>query len=127
LSNGGEGETYVASHRQREKLLARERVDLLIGRDSRLLELTVAAWGTDFPVGIALDAGSSTALATQPTITTGWVVVTRSKPARGANRRVKNDLGDATLLVDLLRLGRLPEAWVAPLEVRCMRPSGRNG
>jgi hypothetical protein len=37
------------------------------------------------------------------------------------NRRVKNDIGDATLLADLLRLGRLPEAWVAPPEVRELR------
>ena len=28
---------------------------------------------------------------------------------------------DATLLADLLRLGRLPEAWVAPPEVRQLR------
>jgi transposase len=38
-----------------------------------------------------------------------------------ANRRVKNDLADATLLADLLRLGRLPEAWVAPPDVRELR------
>jgi len=38
-----------------------------------------------------------------------------------ANRRVKNDLADATLLADLLRLGRLPEAWVATPEVRELR------
>jgi transposase len=37
------------------------------------------------------------------------------------NRRVKNDLADATLLADLLRLGRLPEAWVAPPQVRELR------
>jgi transposase len=37
------------------------------------------------------------------------------------NRRVKNDLRDATLLADLLRMGRLPEAWVAPPEVRELR------
>jgi len=37
------------------------------------------------------------------------------------NRRVKNDVRDATLLADLLRLGRLPEAWVAPREVRELR------
>ena len=37
------------------------------------------------------------------------------------NRRVKNDIRDATLLADLLRLGRLPEAWVAPPEVRELR------
>ena len=38
-----------------------------------------------------------------------------------ANRRVKNDLADATMLADLLRLGRLPEAWVAPPEIRQLR------
>jgi transposase len=37
------------------------------------------------------------------------------------NRRVKNDIRDATLLADLLRLGRLPEGWVAPPEVRELR------
>ena len=42
-----------------------------------------------------------------------------------ANRRVKNDIRDATLLADLLRLGRLPEAWVAPPEVRELREAVR--
>jgi hypothetical protein len=37
------------------------------------------------------------------------------------NRRVKNDIRDATLLADLLRLGRLPEAWVAPPPLRELR------
>ena len=37
------------------------------------------------------------------------------------NRRVKNDLRDAEDLVDLLRLGRLAEAWIAPPEVRELR------
>ena len=41
------------------------------------------------------------------------------------NRRVKNDIRDATLLADLLRLGRLPEAWVAPPEVRELREAVR--
>jgi transposase len=41
------------------------------------------------------------------------------------NRRVKNDIRDATLLADLLRLGRLPEAWVAPPEVRQLREEVR--
>src|ERR1035438_9228166 len=36
-------------------------------------------------------------------------------------RRVKNDVRDAADLADLLRMGRLPEAWVAPHEVREMR------
>jgi transposase len=33
-------------------------------------------------------------------------------------RRVENDERDAADLADLLRMGRLPEAWIAPPEVR---------
>ncbi len=36
-----------------------------------------------------------------------------------AYRRVKNDERDAADLADLLRLSRLPEAWIAPR--RCVR------
>ncbi len=37
------------------------------------------------------------------------------------HRRVKNDERDATDLVDLLRMGRLAEAWIAPAELRELR------
>ena len=36
-------------------------------------------------------------------------------------RRVKNDVRDAGDLADLLRMGRLPEAWIAPPETRELR------
>ena len=36
-------------------------------------------------------------------------------------RRVKNDERDCADLADLLRMGRLPEAWIAPHEVRELR------
>jgi len=36
-------------------------------------------------------------------------------------RRVKNDERDAADLADLLRMGRLPEAWIAPKDVRDLR------
>ena len=36
-------------------------------------------------------------------------------------RRVKNDERDCADLADLLRMGRLPEAWIAPAEVRALR------
>jgi transposase len=42
------------------------------------------------------------------------------------NRRVKNDLRDAEDLVDLLRLGRLAESWIAPKEVRELRELVRH-
>jgi acetyl-CoA carboxylase carboxyltransferase component len=49
---GGGGERYVQRHRERGKLLARERVELLVDRDSALLELSpFAAYGSQFQVG----------------------------------------------------------------------------
>jgi transposase len=66
--------------------------------------------------------------------TYGWYWVADALAAEGATvhlahplgndwgkRRVKNDERDATDLVDLLRMGRLAEAWVAPPELRELR------
>ena len=41
------------------------------------------------------------------------------------NRRVKNDERDAADLVDLLRMGRLAEAWIAPPAIRELREMTR--
>ena len=41
-------------------------------------------------------------------------------------RRVKNDLRDAADLADLLRMGRLPEAWIAPPATRELRELVRH-
>ena len=38
-----------------------------------------------------------------------------------SNRRVKTDWKDATLLADVLRMGSLPEGWIAPPQVRELR------
>jgi transposase len=43
-----------------------------------------------------------------------------------AYRRVKNDELDSRDLADLLRMGRLPEAWIAPPEVRGLREEVRH-
>ena len=40
-------------------------------------------------------------------------------------RRVKNDVRDAADLADLLRMGRLPEAWIAPPKTRELRELAR--
>jgi acetyl-CoA carboxylase carboxyltransferase component len=54
----GGGDTYVARHHARGKLLARERLELLLDRDAPFLELSpFAAWGTDYPVGAGLVTG----------------------------------------------------------------------
>ncbi|MCG8458623.1 MAG: acyl-CoA carboxylase subunit beta [Holophagales bacterium] len=50
--NAGGGPKYVQRHRQRGKLMARERVELLLDRDAPFLELgALAGWGTEFPPG----------------------------------------------------------------------------
>jgi transposase len=43
-----------------------------------------------------------------------------------AYRRVKNDVRDASDLADLLRMGRLPESWIAPPPVRELRELVRH-
>ncbi len=43
-----------------------------------------------------------------------------------AYRRVKNDARDAADLADLLRMGRLPEAWIAPPPTRQLREQVRH-
>ncbi len=46
------GQRYIDRHKERGKLLVRERIELLIDPDSALLELhSLAAWGTGDPVG----------------------------------------------------------------------------
>lgn len=54
----GGGEKYVARHRKRGKLLARERIELLLDPDTPFLELSpLAAWGSDYAVGASLVTG----------------------------------------------------------------------
>ncbi len=56
--NRGGGEKYVARHHERGKLMARERIELLLDRDSPFLEICpLAAWGTDFALGGSLISG----------------------------------------------------------------------
>jgi acetyl-CoA carboxylase carboxyltransferase component len=52
LVRAGGGARYAQRHHDRGRLLARERIELLVDRDSPLLELSsLAAWGTAFTVG----------------------------------------------------------------------------
>lgn len=68
-----------------------------------------AAWGWYWIADLLSDAGFEVHLA-HPLGVAGY-----------QNRRVKNDDKDATLLADLLRMGSLPEAWIAPRELRELR------
>ena len=54
----GGGEKYVARHRARGKLTARERIELLLDEGSAFLELSpLAGWGSDFTVGASVVTG----------------------------------------------------------------------
>ena len=54
----GGGEKYMARHKARGKLLARERIELLLDRDSPFLELApLAGYGSSFNVGGSVVAG----------------------------------------------------------------------
>jgi len=52
LARAGGGEKYVKRHERRGKLMARERIELLLDRDSPFLEIApLCAWGTEFGLG----------------------------------------------------------------------------
>ncbi len=73
-----------------------------------------AAYGWYWAVDVLQDAGATVHLA-HPLGVKGF-----------AYRRVKNDVRDASDLADLLRMGRLPEAWIAPPPVRELREAVRH-
>ena len=55
LVRAGGGPKYEQRHRGRGRMLARERIELLVDQDSPLLELSaLAAWGTEFCVGASI-------------------------------------------------------------------------
>jgi len=58
LVRAGGGERYTRRHHDRGRLLVRERLELLLDRDSPFLELSsLAAWGTRFTVGASILTG----------------------------------------------------------------------
>jgi acetyl-CoA carboxylase carboxyltransferase component len=58
LARAGGGDKYVQRHRQRGKLMVRERIELLLDRDSPFLELSpLAGWGTEYALGGSVVTG----------------------------------------------------------------------
>jgi acetyl-CoA carboxylase carboxyltransferase component len=58
LARAGGGASYAERHHRRGRLLVRERLELLLDRDSPFLELSpLAAWGTQFTVGGSILTG----------------------------------------------------------------------
>jgi acyl-CoA carboxylase subunit beta len=97
----GGGPRYVQRHRARGKLLARERIELLIDPDSPFLELSpLAGFGTGFPVGGSVVTGVGVVsdtecvlIASDPTVRGGstnpW---TLRKSLRAADIALRNRL-----------------------------------
>ncbi len=103
LARAGGGEKYVTRHRQRGKLLARERIELLVDRDSPFLELSpLAAWGTEYALGANVVTGVGVVsgvecviTANDPTMKGGAInPITLAKTvARDGDRRDESDAG----------------------------------
>ncbi|MDT7685460.1 MAG: acyl-CoA carboxylase subunit beta, partial [Pseudonocardiales bacterium] len=97
----GGGPKYVDRHRKRGKLLARERIELLLDPDAPFLELSpLAAWGSDFAVGASVVSGIGVVegvecviVASDPTVRGGssnpWSV---AKSFRAADIALENHL-----------------------------------
>src|SRR5207247_1853365 len=86
-----------------------------------------------FEIATAMaDAGDAPEVVIEATYGWYWVVdllqelgatvhLANPKALHWGERRVKNDVIDATDLADMLRLGRLPRAWIAPPAIRELR------
>ncbi|HLK11403.1 MAG TPA: carboxyl transferase domain-containing protein [Candidatus Binatia bacterium] len=101
LARAGGGEKYVRRHRERGKLLPRERIELLLDRDSPFLELSpLAAWGTEYPLGGSVVTGVGVVSgveclvsASDPTVKGGAInPITLEKSFRAADIAAKNRL-----------------------------------
>ena len=87
-ARAGGGPRYVDRHRARGKLLARERIELLVDRDGPFLELSpLAAWGTDFPVGGSGVTGMGPVAGVECVVTASDPTVRGGPPTRSGSRR----------------------------------------
>ncbi len=102
LAVGGGGEKYVARHRTRGKLTARERIELLLDRDAPFLELSpLAAWGTQFHVGGSIVTGIGVVSGVE------CVIIAHDPTVRGGTMNpitLKKNLR----ALEIARLNRLP-------------------
>src|SRR3954464_5392986 len=122
------GQQYVGIDLHR-----RRTVIVRTSAEGELLEAVRIANDADTLAEVLSRAGESPEVVLEATY--GWYWAVDTLQAVGASvhlahplgvkgfeyRRVKNDLRDAADLADLLRMGRLPEAWIAPPATRELR------
>ena len=102
LAIAGGGERYQQRHRQRGKLLARERIELLLDPDSPFLELsTLAAWGTPFTVGASVVTGIGVVSGVE------CVIIGQDPTVRGGSTNPYS-LRKTLRALEIARVNRLP-------------------
>jgi len=125
LARIGGGERYLARHRARGKLTARERIELLLDEGSPYLELSpLAAWGSEFHVGGAMVTGIGVVEGIE------CVVIAQDPTVRGGSMNpytLKKNLR----ALEIARVNRLPlinlvESGGADVELASPRREGRE-
>ncbi|GIU91431.1 MAG: acetyl-CoA carboxylase carboxyltransferase subunit [Acidimicrobiia bacterium] len=98
----GGGPKYVERHRRRGKLLARERIELLVDPDSPFLELSsLAAWGSDKPLGANAVTGIGVVSGVE-------CVISANDPTSQAGSSNRFSLAKTLRAQDIARQNRLP-------------------
>jgi acetyl-CoA carboxylase carboxyltransferase component len=105
-ARAGGGERYVTRHRERGRLPARERIELLLDPGSPFLELSpLAAWGTEFHVGAVLVTGVGVVEGVE------CVVIAHDPTVRGGSMNpwtLKKNLR----ALEIARVNRLPVVYL---------------
>ena len=98
----GGGQKYIDRHRSRGKLLVRERIELLVDRDTPFLELsTLAAWGTDKNLGANAVTGIGIVAGVE-------CVISANDPTSQAGSSNRYSLAKTLRAQDIARENRLP-------------------
>ncbi len=101
-AKAGGGQKYVERHLERGKLLVRDRIELLLDRDSPFLELSsLAAWGSDKPLGANLVTGIGVVSGVE-------CVISANDPTSQAGSSNRFSLAKSLRAMDIARQNRLP-------------------
>jgi acetyl-CoA carboxylase carboxyltransferase component len=101
-ARAGGGQKYVDRHRDRGRLLARERIELLVDRDSHFLELSsLAAWGSEKPLGANAVTGIGVIGGVE-------CVISANDPTSQAGSSNRYSLAKTLRAQDIARQNRLP-------------------
>jgi acetyl-CoA carboxylase carboxyltransferase component len=100
------GERYISRHRERGKLLPRERIEMLIDPDSAFLELSpFAAWGTRFAIGATVVTGLGVVSNVE------CVVIAHDPTVRGGTGNPYT-VRKFLRAIEIARTNRLPLIWL---------------